>query len=163
MKLVWIHDSNSNSIYGYLNALYLFCPKQRTSIVQTCMKMVQMDSLNFFDNFSYINYLIWSYGWISMIFRSFSYFLKLINHFRIYLNSRTNTASAWRNSDVSRVKGVDQVKPDQWGPLVSDWGWIVPMTGGAGSTDTSARSKLTCGTRSTVTWPGQTDRWGHGH
>ena len=38
------------------------------------MKMVQMDSLNFSDNFSYINYLIWSYGWISMIFWSLDFF-----------------------------------------------------------------------------------------
>ena len=53
---------HTNSIYALLNAIYLFCPKQRTNIVQTCMKMVQMDSLNFSDNFSYINYLIWSYG-----------------------------------------------------------------------------------------------------
>ena len=99
MKLVWIHDSNSNSIYDYLNALYLFCPKQRTNIVQTCTKMVQMDSLNFSDNFSYINYLIWSYGWISMIYWSFSYFLE----FPDYNKSRNEfTASALRHRDVSR-------------------------------------------------------------
>ena len=53
--------------------------------------------------------------------------------------------SALGHADVSRSTRWVQVKPDQWGPLVSDWGWIVPMTGGAGSTDTSARSKLTCG------------------
>ena len=40
------------------------------------MKMVQMDFLNFSDNFSYIIYFIWSYGWISMIFRSLYYFLE---------------------------------------------------------------------------------------
>ena len=90
MKLVWIHDSNSNSIYDYLNALYLFCPKQRTNIVQTCMKMVQMDRLDFSDHFSYINYFIWSYGWISMNFRSFRHFLEFseLNYFLIYFNSR---------------------------------------------------------------------------
>ena len=47
--------------------IWLFkCPllvlsKTEDNIVQTCMKMVQMDSLNFSDNFSYIIYLIWSY------------------------------------------------------------------------------------------------------
>ena len=100
MKLVWIHDSSSNSIYDYLNALYLFCPKQRTNIVQTCMKMVQMDSLNFSDNFSYIICFIWSYGWFYMIFRSLGYFLKFINHFLIYFNSRNtycvSIALVWR-------------------------------------------------------------------
>ena len=30
----------------------------------------------FSDNFSYINYLIWSYGWISMNFRCFRHFLE---------------------------------------------------------------------------------------
>ena len=61
------------------------------------MKMVQMDSLNFSDNFSYINYLIWSYGWISMIFRSFSYFLEFpelfLNPENTYCVSMT---LAWR-------------------------------------------------------------------
>ena len=38
--------------------------------------MVQMDRLDFSDNFSYINYFIWSYRLISMNFRSFSYFLE---------------------------------------------------------------------------------------
>ena len=99
MKLVWIHDSNSNSIYDYLNALNLFCPKQRTNIVQTCMKMVQMDSLNFSDNFSYIIYLIWSYGWISMNFRSLYNFLEFSE---FILNPENDlTASAWRQHDVS--------------------------------------------------------------
>ena len=62
--------------------IWLFkCPlfvlsKTEDSIVQTCMKMVQMDSLNFSDNFSYINYLIWGYGWISMIYWSLGHFLK---------------------------------------------------------------------------------------
>ena len=51
------------------------------------------------------------------------------------------------------------VKPDQWGPLVSDWGCLVSMVGGAGqqtrqqvntdvwgrSTSMSAWSKLTGG------------------
>ena len=83
MKLVWIQDSNSNSIYDYLNALYLFCPKQRTNIVQTCMKIVQRDSLNFSDNFSYIIYFIWSYDWISMIFRSLGNFLEFSELFKI--------------------------------------------------------------------------------
>ena len=40
------------------------------------MKMVQMDRFDFSDNFSYINYLIWSYGLFSMIFRSLGHFLE---------------------------------------------------------------------------------------
>ena len=65
--------------------------------------------------------------------------MKINKSFLIYLKSQKMfTASATHHTDLSRSTGVVQVKPDQWGPLVSDWGWIVPMTGGAGSTDTSA-------------------------
>ena len=42
----------------------------------SCMKIVQMDRLNFSDNFSYINYFNLSYGWISMIFWSLNHFLE---------------------------------------------------------------------------------------
>ena len=40
------------------------------------MKMVQMDRLDFSDQFSYINYFILSYGRIYMNFRSFNCFLE---------------------------------------------------------------------------------------
>ena len=145
MKLVWIHDSNSNSMYGYLNVLYLFCPKQRTNIALTCMEIVQMDSLNFSDNFSYIIYLVWSYGWFYIIFRSLGYFLKFINHFLIYFNSRNtycvSIASLWRQQ-VNRCCW--------WSNLTSGVHWSV--TGlirvydrWVRSTDTSVQSTLTCG------------------
>ena len=61
---------------------YMICPKQQPSVVLTCMKMVQMDRLDFSDHFSYINYFIWSYGWISMIFRSLGNFLDFLNYFK---------------------------------------------------------------------------------
>ena len=43
--------------------------------------------LAFFDDFSYINYFILSYGLISMIFRSFNYFLKFSELFKIQKNN----------------------------------------------------------------------------
>ena len=77
-----LNEVGLNTRFNFQLHIWLFkCPlfvlsKTEDSIVQTCMKMVQMDSLNFSDNFSYINYLIWSYGWISMNFRSFGHFLE---------------------------------------------------------------------------------------
>ena len=47
---------------------------------------------------------------------------------------------------LQQGKGVDQVKPDQWGPLVSDWGWLVPLTSGPVNGHVSAV---------------KTDAWGH--
>ena len=41
------------------------------------MKMVQMDSLDFSDEFSYINYFHLTYGLKDMIFQSFINFLEL--------------------------------------------------------------------------------------
>ena len=41
---------------------YLIYPKQWPYVVLTCMKMVQMDRLDFSDHFSYINYFILSYS-----------------------------------------------------------------------------------------------------
>ena len=52
-----------------------------------------------------------------MIFRSFGHFLEFSNYFK---SRKSITASALRLGDVSRVNRPVQVKPDQWGPLVSD-------------------------------------------
>ena len=50
------------------------------------MKMVQMDSLTFYDNFSYINYLELRLNFYDLLkFRAFS---EIIKSFKIYLNSR---------------------------------------------------------------------------
>ena len=75
-----------------------------------------MDSLHFSDDFSYIIYFILSYGLISMNFRSFNYFVEFSELLKI---QKSITASAWRHRGVSRA---DQVKPDVWGPHVSDTG-----------------------------------------
>ena len=61
------------------------------------MKIVQMDRLDFSDHFSYIIYLIWSYGWFSMIFRSFNYFLKFSELYLIQkMSYGVSTTSLWR-------------------------------------------------------------------
>ena len=61
-------------------------------------------------------------------FRAFS---ENIKSFKIYLNSRKELL---RQHDVGMTsagqQGLVRVKPDQWGPLVSDWGWLVPLTCG---------------------------------
>ena len=116
MKLVWTLGWNSNSICVGLNAIYMICAKQQLYVVLTCMKMVQMDSLNFSDNFSYINYLIWvtvNFVWILEVYTTFWNFL-------IYFKSRKSfNATAWHHLDISRSTGRLQVKPDLWDPYVS--------------------------------------------
>ena len=83
-----LNEVGLNTRFKFQLHIWLFkCPlfalsKTEDNIVQTCMKMVQMDILHFSDNFSYINYFNLSYGWISMNFRSFRHFLKLLNHLR---------------------------------------------------------------------------------
>ena len=52
-----------------------------------------------------------------MIFRSFGHFLEFSNYFK---SRKSITATALHLGDVSRVNRLVQVKPDQWGPLVSD-------------------------------------------
>ena len=47
---------------------YLVSSKQQGQVALTGMKPVQMDRLDFYDQISYINYLIWSYRLISMNF-----------------------------------------------------------------------------------------------
>ena len=75
-KLIWIKDSNISSLNMALIVHFLILLKQQGKLVLSCMKPLQMDRLNFSDHFSYINLCIWSYGWFSMIFRSFDYFLE---------------------------------------------------------------------------------------
>ena len=75
-ELIWTKDSNISSLNMAFIVHYLILPKQQGKLVLSCMKPLQMDRLNFFDNFSYIIYLIWSYGWISMNFWSLNYFLE---------------------------------------------------------------------------------------
>ena len=53
--------------------------------------------------------------------------------------------SALRHACVSKSTGLPRVKPDQWGPLVSDWGLVSAADVWAQSTATSARSKQTRG------------------
>ena len=74
--LIWTKGSKVSSFNIATLVHYLILPKQQGKLVLSCMKPLQMDRLNFSDNFSYINYFIWSYGWISMIFRSFKHFLE---------------------------------------------------------------------------------------
>ena len=66
------------------------------------MKLVQMDRLHFFDNFSYINYFIWSYGRISMIFISLSQFLE----FLVILNARKALLCQQGQRDRELIEGV---------------------------------------------------------
>ena len=73
---IWIKDSNVSSFNIALLVHFLILLKQQGYHVLSCMKPLQMDRLNFSDHFSYINLCIWSYGWFSMIFRSFGYFLE---------------------------------------------------------------------------------------
>ena len=75
-ELIWIKDSNISSLNMALIVHFLILLKQQGELVLSCMKPLQMDRLNFSDNFSYIIYLIWSYGWISMNFWSLNYFLE---------------------------------------------------------------------------------------
>ena len=75
-ELIWIKGSNISSLNMAFIVHYLILPKQQGKLLLSCMKSFQMDRLNFSDNFSYINYFIWSYGWISMFFRSFKHFLE---------------------------------------------------------------------------------------
>ena len=75
-ELIWIKDSNISSLNMALIVHFLILLKQQGKLVLSCMKPLQMDRLNFSDHFSYIICLIWSYGWFSMIFRSFGYFLE---------------------------------------------------------------------------------------
>ena len=81
-ELIWIKDSNISSLNMALIVHFLILLKQQGELVLSCMKPLQMDRLNFSDNFSYINYFIWSYGWISMIFRSLNCFLEFPRLFR---------------------------------------------------------------------------------
>ena len=83
------------------------------------MKMVQMDRLDFSDHFSHINYFHWSYRLFSMTSLSLNTFLEFPG---LFLIQKILIASTPRHSDVSRVNWAGPVKPDQWGPLVSDWG-----------------------------------------
>ena len=76
-ELIWIKDSNISSLNMALIVHFLILLKQQGKLVLSCMKPLQMDRLNFSDHFSYINLYIWSYGWFSMIFRSFNYFLEI--------------------------------------------------------------------------------------
>ena len=76
-ELIWIKDSNISSLNMDLIVHFLILLKQQGKLVLSCMKPLQMDRLNFSDHFSYINLCIWSYGWFSMIFRSFNYFLEI--------------------------------------------------------------------------------------
>ena len=75
-ELIWIKDSNISSLNMAFIVHYLILPKQQHKLVLSCMKSLQIDRLNFSDNSSYINYFIWSYGWISMNFWSLNYFLE---------------------------------------------------------------------------------------
>ena len=56
----------------------------------------------------------------------FIWFLEVNNIFWNFLNRNKSRnyiiASAFRHADLSRSTGAIQLKPDQWGPLVSDPG-----------------------------------------
>ena len=54
-----------------------------------------------------------------MNFRSFGHILKINKSFLTYLKSQKHIL---RHCDVSRVNWAPQVKPDVWGPHVSDTG-----------------------------------------
>ena len=69
-------DSNVSSFNIVLLVHYLIFLKQQGYLVLSCMKTLPMVRLNFSDQNSYINLFIWSYRLISMIFRSFGYFLE---------------------------------------------------------------------------------------
>ena len=102
MELIWIKDSNATPNLSILNALYVFSSIQQVKVGLSCMKLVQMDRLNFSDNFSYINYFIWSYRLISMNFWSFKHFLEFSD---LLLNKKIPAnvfmTSAVCHSDVS--------------------------------------------------------------
>ena len=56
-----------------------------------------------------------------MIFLKFWLFSEINKSFMIYLKfQKTLIASALGHADISKSTGAGPVKPDQWGPLVSD-------------------------------------------
>ena len=133
MELVWTLGSNSNSIYDVLNALHMICPKLQLYVVLTCMKMVQMDRLDFSDHFSYIICLISSYGWIYMNFWSLYYFLEFLIIFWFILIPE----KALLRQHYVKVMSAGQLD-GSWSNLTSGVHWSVTqcclgsMTGGSG-------------------------------
>ena len=82
----------SNSYMALISALNCSTINSRLACL-TCMKPVQMDRLDFSDHFSYIICLIWSYGLISMNFRSFGHFLNFLNNKNPKMSYCISTAS----------------------------------------------------------------------
>ena len=77
-----------------------------------------------------------------MIFLSFEHFLEFLNYFK---SRKLLTASALRHAGISRSMGLSRVKPDMWGPQVSDTGLVSVADWWAWTTATSAESMLTGG------------------
>ena len=89
------------------------------------MKTVQMDRLDFSDHFSYIICLIWSYRIKVMNFLKFKLYSG-ISYIR--LNPENQLL---RQPDVSVTSAgqlrLAEVKPDVWGPHVSDRGGLTGL------------------------------------